>query len=168
MNKINNILALICVGLAAVIGALIGYDYKDSVVPVKNVVKYDIPDVIFVRGHRWNTAEGLTVISVSKGKQETVDEYLDDLGKGEKFYGITDCPDNLILIHSNLSRANERDDLMHELLHAGTCDGATGRIDNFYYNSTNEEQHEGIYRISQYITELFHENPELVKYFISE
>lgn len=170
-TKIDNVLTgwfiVFVMVVSFAVGGILGYSFVEGTTQTVSKTN-EIPDIIFVRGHRWNVAQGLTVISGPDGKPETVDAVLDELGEKEKFYGITDCPENVILIHSDLSRANERDDLMHELLHAGTCDGATGKIDNFYYNSTDQQQHEGIYKISQYITELFHENPELVKYFISE
>lgn len=75
--------------------------------------------------------------------------------------GFTNCSKNIIyLVPTN--EAETREDLFHELLHAGTCHHKEG---NLWYNSKDVETHEGIYRIAFYMSELLAANPELAKYF---
>jgi hypothetical protein len=102
---------------------------------------------VFVRGDRWG-------IQVGKA-----DAMLDMLG----MYGITDCRSKKIFVRSALSFENQRNTILHELLHAGTCD-EQGLSHNKFYNSDSEENHEGIYKIANYISELLITNPELSPY----
>jgi hypothetical protein len=93
------------------------------------------------------------------------DKFSDEILNFHHALGETYCQDATILVKKDLPYAEERDTVMHELLHAGTCtESKDGKIDNLYYNSSSQDSHEGIYRIAQYITELEYENPELTHY----
>lgn len=102
---------------------------------------------IFIRGTKWTVLFG------------TEDEMLDLMG----FYGQTDCTKKKIYVRGSLDYVNQNDVILHELLHAGTCDEA-GKSHNLYYNSTTETDHEGIYKISDFFTILFHDNKDLAKH----
>lgn len=108
-------------------------------------------NVVMVRGNRWGIAFGVN------------DAVLDMLG----MYGITDCANKMVYVHGSLNAANQRDAVLHELLHAGTCDEA-GKSHNKFYNSETEAGHEGIYKIADYMSTLLHDNPELATYFSGE
>lgn len=104
-------------------------------------------EVFMVRGDRWGVLFG------------TEDDMLDLMGD----YGLTDCAKKKIYVRGNLNLSNQRDTMIHELLHAGTCDEG-GRSHNLYYNSTSEASHEGIYRIADFMSTLLANNPGLNKY----
>jgi len=113
---------------------------------------FDFPHILFIRGHRW-------VVILDETN------YMDN----HHIFGETNCKDEEILVKSGLTVANQRDTLFHEILHAGTCtESKDGDVNNLYWNSSTPEKHEGIYRLSQYLTELFYENPELVKYLAGQ
>lgn len=109
------------------------------------------PTLIFVRGHQWVVVEN---------KEST--KFLTD----NNLAGYTDCAQNAIFLTQKETAADERDTLLHELLHAGTCED--GKSNNLYWNSTTSEDHEGIYKISDYFSDLFYENPELAKYLAGQ
>jgi hypothetical protein len=69
----------------------------------------------------------------------------------------------VIIVRNSLTYGNQRDTVLHELLHAGTC-SEDGQVHNLYYNSSSEEAHEGIYKIADYMTSLLHDNPEFARY----
>lgn len=104
-------------------------------------------EAIYIRGSRW-------VLLIGRE-----DEMLDLMG----MYGETNCSTKKVYIHGSLDLSNQRDTVIHELLHAGTCD-ESGHVHNKFYNSENEADHEGIYKIADYFTTLLHDNPDLGKY----
>lgn len=107
--------------------------------------------MVMVRGNEWAVLFG------------SEDPILDLAG----FYGITDCAHQKIYIHGSLNMANQRDSVLHEILHAGTCDEA-GNSHNRFYNSDTDAGHEGIYKIADFMSTLLHDNPELAIYFSGE
>jgi hypothetical protein len=107
--------------------------------------------VVYVRGTRW---------AVFVGSEDALLDLLD-------MYGITDCKKQAIYIRGSLTLANQRDSVLHELLHAGTCDTA-GDTHNMFYNSETAGGHEGIYKIAGFMSTLLHDNPELANYLIGE
>ena len=80
-----------------------------------------------------------------------------------QFAGYTRCIDHAIDIDPTQHTYDQRDILIHELLHAETC-AVDGSVDNYYYNTANPETHTGIYHISDAVLDLLSNNPELVKY----
>lgn len=104
-------------------------------------------ETIFIRGDRWSIAVGI------------FDDVLDNGG----FIGYTECEDKTIYVHGSLTYMNQRDTVLHEILHAGTCD-TEGNPHNKFFNSDTEAGHEGIYKIAHYMTEVLHDNPELATY----
>lgn len=126
----------------------IGFGYWLHCPVVENA---SIPSSVFIRGHQWGIIEN-----------QPTDIFLDKAD----VYAFTDCTQQAIFVREGMSNANERDTLLHELLHAGTCDD--GKPDNLYWNSTSQESHEGIYKISNYLSELLYENPDLVKYLVGK
>jgi hypothetical protein len=132
-----------------VLGVLLGVSglhcFQSAEVP-SHLITY--PDLsrhfIFVRGNRWS----LEI------------EGPNDLQKYNNTYGTTDCSTKTIYLEDGLGYLVQRDALLHELLHAGTCD-KSGKTHNKFWNSTTEADHEGIYKISDYLSTLLHDNPEL-------
>jgi hypothetical protein len=102
---------------------------------------------IYVRGTKWIFLVG------------TDDEMLDLMG----MYGETNCATKKVYIHGSLDYMNQKNTIVHELLHAGTCD-ESGHVHNKFYNSESDVDHEGIYKIADYFTTLLHDNPELAKH----
>lgn len=146
MTKADEILTIFFLVALLIVGVCLGYGLGEKHLHVTS----SIPSVIFVRGHRWDVVENADT-----------DKVLDKAG----LYAVTDCTQQAIFIQEGLSSGNERDTLLHELLHAGTCED--GSIHNLYWNSTDEKDHQGIYKISNYLSELLYENPDLVKYLVS-
>lgn len=146
--KINTMGAFLmgCLGTSLVMGVLVLACWPaPPPVPAPAVPKVyadGVGEAVFIRGSRW----GIVV-----GKK---DEILDVLG----MYALTDCPSKRIYVHSSLTIANQRDTILHELLHAGTCD-EEGKLHNKFYNSDDEADHAGIYKIANYMSELLHEKP---------
>jgi len=106
-------------------------------------------NAVFVRGDRWNILVGTK----------------DDVLQVESAYGYTDCSQQNIYIASSLTYGNQRDTILHELLHAGTCD-TDGNLRNTYYNS--DDGHGSIFKIANYISTLLHDNPELARYLAGQ
>lgn len=75
--------------------------------------------------------------------------------------GVTDCPIRLIELRKNQNDAEKADTLLHEVLHALTCD-ATG-VHNDKWNN-DEDSHEGIYWAAPRLLEFIQDNPEVVGY----
>lgn len=121
--------------------------------------KKDKPPVLFA-----NTSEQLLFIRGQRWSVQIQDNVFFRLSGA---YGITDCKRKVIYLEPNLEYMAQRDALLHELFHAGTCDEA-GVIHNKFWNSESEEGHEGIYKISDFMTSLLHDNPELGRYLIGQ
>lgn len=111
-----------------------------------------LPTTIYIRGHEWSIVTGSPIN----------DQILESL----HFYGLTDCKRRDIFLSDDQPISDERNSLLHELLHAGTC--RDGDVHNLYWNSSSPEAHEGIYRLADYLTDLLHENPELTKYMAGQ
>lgn len=144
--------------LLFIAGVLLGKSFVPSppkLQPNIPVLPVAYPDnsntVVFIRGERWGVWFGAK------------DEFLNFAN----VYGLTDCKPKHIFIENGLNYENQRDTFFHELLHAGAC-GPDGNLKNKYYNSETENGHEGIYKISQFTTELLHTNPELARYFAGQ
>lgn len=110
-----------------------------------------MPNHVYVRGHEWNIVR---------------DPYDDAILDMRSEAGETDCKRQDIFIRSHMIEPEQRNALLHELFHAGTCED--GDVYNLYWNSTSEATHEGIYRIADYLSDLLHENPDLTKYLAGE
>jgi hypothetical protein len=82
--------------------------------------------------------------------------------------GNTDCGRRVIYI-SALS-IDKHTVVMHELSHAVVCMGADMRFisNNLWFNSTNMEEHEGIYHFAELWSELLERNPALAAYLGSK
>lgn len=143
MNRIFTLIASLV--LNAIF--LIMYLFPEPVMHTPRLYGDMTGTALFIRGTRWSLLVG------------TKDEELDR----ESSYGQTDCPNYTIFIRGDLNYENQRDTIFHEALHAGTCD-TKGYLHNTYYNSPNALTHEGIYKISQFTTELLSSNPELARY----
>lgn len=111
-----------------------------------------IPYSIYIRGHAWNII--------------TQDKSNDKIMSVAGVDGLTDCKRHDIFLSDYQSSSSMRNSFIHELLHAGTC--ADGDVHNLYWNSSSEDAHEGIYRLADYLSDLFHENPQLTKYLAGE
>lgn len=108
---------------------------------------------VFIRGNRWH---------IRIGYPDT-NRFL----KIMTSYGNTDCANHIIDVAANLNIGNQRDTILHELYHAGTCDEG-GETHNLYWNSDTAYGHEGIYKISQFTTSVLHDNPELARFLIGQ
>jgi hypothetical protein len=78
--------------------------------------------------------------------------------------GVTECSTKRIFISNGSMRKQTA--LMHELSHAAVCIDAGGgfMVNNLYYNSLTNLDHEGIYRFSEIWAELLIRNPQLALY----
>lgn len=132
-------------------GFLMGFlaFYHPPTTPVR-VYRDNSAETLFVRGERWYIVIGQK------------DEVFDMIN----VIGYTVCGGHTIYIHNGLNYENQRDTIFHELLHAGACGSAD--VWNKFYNSETETGHEGIYKISQFTTELLHTNPELARYLAGQ
>lgn len=106
---------------------------------------------LFIRGNRW---------TLEVTEQSPFDIF-------SNAYGFTDCKARKITLKSNLDYTTQRDAIIHEVFHAGTCD-TNGKAHNLYWNSSTEISHEGIYRISDYLTQILHDNPEFTNYLAGQ
>lgn len=84
----------------------------------------------------------------------------------EKADGATNCGMRHIWIAKGYNGSAERRLLMHELTHAMVCTGADNGFSaaNMYYNSTTNDDHEGIYKFTILWSELLQRNPGLALY----
>jgi len=78
--------------------------------------------------------------------------------------GITHC--NTKTIEVKALDDNPQETLMHELSHAMVCLDASKDFDvnNMYYNSLTNDEHEGIYKYAEMWGSLLQRNPELAAY----
>lgn len=107
-----------------------------------------MPKGVYVRGELWRI-------------HQVTDLAIPD--NGSVYTGVTDCKEHEILIQIYIPQAIQRETLIHELLHAGTCFD-NDDVHNLYWNSKTEEGHEGIYKLGWYLSDLLKENPELTAY----
>lgn len=77
--------------------------------------------------------------------------------------GLTDCP-NKIIIYKKSKYQPTQVTIMHELLHAGACKDGQDIPDNHHWNSDNDKEHAGIYRISEFEATLLHDNPQFAEW----
>lgn len=126
---------------------------NDKAIAVE-VALHTMPKHIDVNGIIWRT--------------EQVDQLDIYGGDGGNKYAYTRC--NIHVISFKIGSPNLRKLLLHELSHAAVCtDTIAGPIpNNFYYNSTTPEAHEGIYNFSDVWAELFYRNPDLANYLGSK
>lgn len=112
--------------------------------------KGDVPTVLYISGAKWDVIIG--------------DEDWDRQLELDGFDGESICVRHIISIHSDLPVARERDAILHEILHAGSCQEPEDK-QALYYNSPNMKHHEqGFGRISVVLTTTLHDNPELTLY----
>jgi hypothetical protein len=78
--------------------------------------------------------------------------------------GYTDCSNRNIWIRPNLPIHLVRQDIVHELMHAGACDKPSDWWNNKAANSANQIDHEGIYHTGLFLSQVLHDNPELTKF----
>lgn len=77
--------------------------------------------------------------------------------------GHTSCSARTIVIARNGLGIRRQTILMHELSHAAVC-GDDFHPNNMYYNSTTNEDHEGIYKFAEIWSEMLRRNPALARY----
>ena len=147
MNKI--IIVMLYLSLV-VFGFMFGKHF--SSLPQQTLLFADNSNTaVYVRGDRW---------AILTGNHDALLNIINA-------YGITDCANKQIYIANSLSKGNLREVVLHELLHAGTCDNK-GQTHNLFYNSSSPENHEGIYKIADYISSLLSNNPDLSKFLSGE
>lgn len=112
--------------------------------PSEDFYKDRMPKKAYIHGQRWY---------IDKGDK---DQELDLI----EAYGVTDCKNHIVIIHSGMTLAGERDTLLHELMHANVC--ISDAPNNGYYLSV--DGHQTIAKTSQFIAELFITNKELARY----
>ena len=85
-------------------------------------------------------------------------------GNSQGFIAYTACEVRRIQIRND--DQDHRETLIHEILHAYTCqDSKTGfDVENFYYNSKTENGHEGYDRIGMVVADAMLRNPSLAAY----
>jgi len=139
-------------GLLVVVGVVFLLIRAESVsYPPHKTIPNKTDITVNLRGVRWGIGIGFR------------DDILDTL----QLYALTNCSKHLIYLRGDLNYENQRDAIIHELLHAGTCDN-DGNSHNMFYNSTNEVDHEGIYKIATFLTSLLDGNPELALYLAGQ
>jgi hypothetical protein len=111
-----------------------------------------MPTQIDVNGTQWRV--------------QIVSEIVDQ--KGNQYNGYTHCETKVIDVVGKVD--NKKVVLWHELSHAAVCMGPDMDFvaNNFYYNSTSLQAHEGITRFAEIWDELFHRNPDLAAYLGSK
>ena len=83
---------------------------------------------------------------------------------GTKLNGYTDCSIREIYISS--TAINKHTALMHEITHAAVCTDAAFdfTVNNLYFNSKTNVDHEGIYKFTEFWAAMLQRNTELAKY----
>lgn len=106
-----------------------------------------MPKIVYVDGVRWQIEIG----------------WHDEEMEAVEAFGLTQCDIHVIHLHSNLTETQERDTLLHELLHSHVCDG-NGRLDNDYYS--RQGGHAAIAKFAQFFPALLRTNPELAEFML--
>jgi hypothetical protein len=85
-------------------------------------------------------------------------------GNSLGFLAYTRCEVRRIEVKTDV--ADKREAVMHEILHAYTCQDSKTDFDveNFYYNSKTENGHEGYDRIAAVVADALQRNPSLAAY----
>jgi hypothetical protein len=102
---------------------------------------------LWINGRQWEILVGFN------------DDFMDKHG----YESFTDCKQRLVFLHSDLSAMDEKNDIIHEALHATACQ-PDNLSDNFYFNSKDQIKHEGFNKIADFISLFMHDNPELAKF----
>lgn len=106
-----------------------------------------MPKIVYVDGVRWQIETG----------------WHDEEMEAIEAFGLTQCDIHVIHLHSNLTEAQERDTLLHELMHSHVCDG-NGKLDNDAWSRLGG--HASIAKFSQFFPALLRANPELAQFML--
>lgn len=142
--------ALLCACLCALLGPIVWLSLENRAEPLSTVqairVGTAMPTVIDVNGIEWH-------VQFMRFKDPGLQ-------------GLTRCEKRVIELKEDGVRSREA--LLHELLHAQVCHYVEKdhdfEPDNLYYNSTDNEKHEGIYNIAAVVSQLLARNPELAQW----
>lgn len=111
----------------------------------------DSPMQLLIHGERWNLFIGDNAERMS---------LLGELGE-------TKCQVHAILIAGGLDRIIQRETVIHEMLHAHTCD-EKNEAHNDYFNSEGQSgPHPGLDKIATVIATFGNDNPELAPYLFN-
>lgn len=145
MSPSEMIKAVLTLSVLIIIGCKVPVLAPSVQVDITNshVVKQLPPQLVSVRGVAWVIEN---------------DAKLPNIGLD----GLTECGLHKMYVDYNVPDNELRNVVIHELLHAGACQG--DKLDNSYWNSYDNPTHEGINRLGQYESELLKENPELTLY----
>lgn len=109
------------------------------------------PIQLLIHGERWNLFVGNNA------------ERMGLLGE----LGETQCETHHILVAGGLDRIIQRETVIHEMLHAQTCD-EKNEHHNDYFNSLGQDgPHPGIDKIATVIATFGNDNPELAPYLFN-
>jgi hypothetical protein len=139
----------------AVVGANVAWLAHEHVKPIADVYYTSsealypsgMPKIVYVDGVRWQIETG----------------WHDEEMEAVEAFGLTQCDIHVIHLHSNLTETQQRDTLLHELMHAHVCD-ATGKIDNDAWIRSGG--HGTIAKFAQFFPALMRTNPELARFML--
>lgn len=106
-----------------------------------------MPKIVYVDGVRWQIEQG----------------WHDEEMEAVEAFGLTQCDVHVIHLHSNLTKTQQRDTLLHELMHSHVCDGS-GKLDNDYWSRNGG--HAAIAKFAQFFPALMRTNPELAEFML--
>jgi len=151
--KIKNVvLGFVAASAVCVNAGWLAYEHvhpiRDAYYTDSDAVYADgMPKVVYVGGQRWNIEVGM---------------HDEEMNEAEAF-GVTLCQERAIHMHSHMTQSNERDTLIHELLHANVCK-ADGHLDNDAYSRGGG--HAAIAMMAQFWQDIVRDNPELAEFLI--
>lgn len=115
------------------------------ILPLLLAAALTVPHTAVINGEQWS------ILEVKKVQDNPT------------LLGWTDCRTHIIEILKSEPDAEKADTIIHETLHALTCEG--GRVHNEKYDSS-DEGHKGIYFAGKHLAEFLHDNPEIVRFIM--
>lgn len=133
----------------------VGYLTYEHVHPIANVYYTSsealypsgMPKIVYVDGIRWQIEQG----------------WHDEEMEAIEAFGLTQCDIHVIHLHSNLTETQQRDTLLHELMHSHVCD-SNGKLENDAWS--RDGGHGAIAKFAQFFPALMRSNPELARFML--